>query len=100
MKIFPQDLSLPRRTACALASLILAAAVWLPAMHLLFRPAAATYQATPQNIPPLAQSLAARHLGLWEDPEKRSAEIAKMRASNAEWDFMGRTYLVLALVDM
>ena len=30
----------------------------------------------------------------------RSVEIAKMRASNAEWDFMGRTFLVLALANM
>jgi hypothetical protein len=48
----------------------------------------------------MAQSLAARQLRLWEDPASRRAELARMRATNAEWDFMGRTYFALALANM
>lgn len=44
--------------------------------------------------------MAARHMKLWTDPELYAREIGKMRASNAEWDFMGRTFLVLSLANM
>lgn len=94
-------LSLRRRVACACLALAVGAGAWLPALHWLFRPAEAAFHVQGVNaVPPLARELAARHLALWEDPAKRAGEMAKMRASNAEWDFMGRTYLVLALSEM
>jgi hypothetical protein len=80
-------------------SLVLAAAIWLPSLHLFFRPALSDFR-QPNAVAPEARRLAARHLALWEDPERREQEIARMRASNAEWDFMGRTYFVLALANM
>ena len=49
---------------------------------------------------PKARQLAARHLQLWTEPSLRQAELKKMRGSNAEWDFMGRSFLVWSLVNM
>lgn len=44
--------------------------------------------------------MAAGHLQLWTDPVLLKKELEKMRASNAEWDFMGRSYLVWSLANM
>lgn len=91
-----------KRLFCFLSpafSLLLAAAIWLPALHLFFRPVLSDFR-RPNAVAPEARRLAARHLALWEDPVRREKEIARMRASNAEWDFMGRTYFVLALANM
>jgi hypothetical protein len=52
------------------------------------------------GLSPKARDLANRHLQLWTDPQSRERELAKMRASNAEWDFMGRTFLVWSLANM
>jgi hypothetical protein len=94
-------MTLRRRALCGTLALVLAAGVWLPTLHRVFRPAVAEFRVEAGNgLSPLARALAARHLALWEDPAKRAKEIAKMRVSNAEWDFMGRTYLVLALSEM
>jgi len=82
-----------------LIALILAAVVWLPCLHLIFEPDPGEYL-SPGNLSPTARALAARHLELWSSPRLRAQEIRKMRSSNAEWDFMGRTYLVLALANM
>ena len=73
--------------------------LWLPLLHLVFqKPLANFYQET--GISPKARALAARHLQLWTDPALRQAELKKMRGSNAEWDFMGRSFLVWSLVNM
>jgi hypothetical protein len=77
----------------------LAAGAWLPGVHRLFRPTLANYRAQ-TGIPPKAQALAARQLALWTDPALRAGEIAKMRGRNAEWDFMARTFFVLALANL
>src|SRR6185295_9771848 len=44
--------------------------------------------------------LAARHLQLWTEQKLREQELARMRASNAEWDFMGRSFLVWSLANI
>lgn len=44
--------------------------------------------------------MAARHLAMWSDADRRAAEVAPMRAMNPEWDFMGRTFLALSLASM
>jgi len=44
--------------------------------------------------------LAERHLDLWAVENNRAAEIDAMRESNPEWDFMGRTFLVMSLANM
>jgi hypothetical protein len=83
----------------ALLSLALAAAAWLPAVRVLFRPGQGRFRVE-RGLPPRARQVAARHLALWSDPTLRRRELDRMRASNAEWDFMGRTFLVLALANM
>ena len=88
-----------KRVPLALLSLAAATAVWLPALGLLYRPSVRPYF-TPRGIAPKARKLAARHLRLWTEPRLRERELARMRGSNAEWDFMGRTFLVLALSNM
>jgi hypothetical protein len=88
-----------RRIGLGLASIAIAAAIWLPLVHLFFRPGPRDFQ-PPAGISPFARALAARHLELWTRPDLREAELRRMRATNAEWDFMGRTFLVLALANM
>jgi hypothetical protein len=83
----------------ALCAFVLAYAIWLPSLHLFYRnPVSAFY--APSGISAKAHDLAARHLHLWTDPVLRTAELKKMRGSNAEWDFMGRSFLVWSLVNM
>jgi hypothetical protein len=80
-------------------ALLVASAIWLPAVHLFFRPQLADFRQT-GAIAPRAAELAARQLDLWEDSAKRQKEIVRMRSANAEWDFMSRTYFVMALANM
>jgi len=82
-----------------MAALTMAAIIWLPCLHFLFTKPVANFRQD-QGISPLARQLAARHLRLWTEPVLREAELNKMRVSNAEWDFMGRSYLVWALANM
>ena len=87
------------RVTLGLLSLLLATAVWLPCLHLFFTPRLTDY-ARPAGLAPEARALAARHFALWENPPSRAAELQRMRITNAEWDFMGRTFLVLALANI
>jgi hypothetical protein len=87
---------LRRRALIATISLLIAAAIWLPTVHLFFRPSGAEH-APAGPLSPRGDALLARQLALWEDPTERAAVLDRMRVSNAEWDFMGRTFLVLAL---
>ena len=88
-----------RRLARTLAVLVLAAALWLPSVHVLLRPIAhAPASSGPPS--PWAQQLSAAQIALWTQPAQRAVEVARMRRANAEWDFMGRTYLVLALANI
>ncbi len=88
-----------KRIACGAFSLALATAVWLPIVHLFYVQDTATYYRA-EGIPPKARKLAARHLQLWTDPKLRDQELRRMRKSNAEWDFMGRSFLVWSLANM
>jgi hypothetical protein len=88
-----------KRIIAGLVALTVAAVIWLPCLHFFFaRPAAMFNQL--QGLSLKADQLAARHLELWTDPARREAELNKMRVSNAEWDFMGRSYLVWSLANM
>jgi hypothetical protein len=80
-------------------SLAVATAIWLPCLRLFYKPDLADY-VSPDRVSPKAAALARRHLDLWTDPDLRRAEIERMRVSNAEWDFMARTFLVLSLANM
>ena len=88
-----------RRAVYALAALALASVIWFPTVHLLFTPALESFRA-PEGLAPKARALAARQMELWEHPEARAKEIGQLRGTNAEWDFMGRTFLVLALANL
>lgn len=91
--------SLGRRAVAAFVALAIATAAWLPCVHLLYGPRLHDVLST-GGVSPTARKLAARHLALWTDPVLRSKEIERMRATCQEWDFMGRTFLVLALTNM
>jgi hypothetical protein len=92
-------MSQARRISISLVALTLAALVWLPLVHVFYgKPAAACCEG--KGLSPKARELAARHLRLWTDPQLRKGEIQRMRASNAEWDFMGRSFLVWSLANM
>jgi hypothetical protein len=87
------------RFLAALAALLFATLLWLPSVHWLFRSKTSEFH-TEQGIPPKARELAARHLALWTDPEFKQHELGRMRRSNAEWDFMRRSFLVWSLAEM
>jgi hypothetical protein len=89
-----------KRVALGALSLLIASALWLPAMQLFHRPDLDDYRLPDGPPPELTQQLIARQLHLWADPELRQQEVEKMRGSNAEWDFMGRSYLVWALANI
>lgn len=76
-----------------LAALAVAALIWLPCLHLIFTKPALKFRSE-RGLSPEARQLAARQLQLLANPALRDAELNKMRMSNAEWDFMGRSYLV------
>ncbi len=79
-----------------IAAILLAAAIWLPLVHWFYDQPADNYHSA-DKVPPLAMSIAARHISLWTDPELRRLELEKMRSRNAEWDFMARCFFVWSL---
>lgn len=79
--------------------LLVATALWLPALHLFFSPNLKQWRQE-HAVSPVAHRLAERHLNLWRDEIVKASDIDTMRVNNAEWDFMGRTFLVLALSNM
>ncbi|MGD8451325.1 MAG: hypothetical protein PVJ57_05850 [Phycisphaerae bacterium] len=81
------------------ASLVVAAVIWLPLVHYLFRCDPAEYRSV-ADVPPRAVKLAARHVRLWDDPAQRRRATDVLRACNPEWDLMSRGYLVLSLANM
>lgn len=87
-----------KKVGLGLLSLLIASASWLPAIHLVFRPGEAELSVA--GVSPRARALSARHLALWEDTAALDETLVQMRANNPEWDFMGRTFLVLALANM
>src|SRR3954451_24667897 len=88
-----------RNASVGLITFILALAIWLPCLHFFFRKPLSDF-CQENGISPKARQLAARHLELWTDARLRDAELKKMRSSNAEWDFMGRSFFVWSLANM
>jgi hypothetical protein len=88
-----------RNAGAGLLAFMVALGIWLPCLHFLFRKPVSDFY-TEKGISPKARQLAARHLQLWTQPALRQAELKKTRSSNAEWDFMGRSFLVWSLVNM
>jgi hypothetical protein len=62
-----------KRFMLAVVSLAIGAAVWLPMMHLVFRPGLDAYRADGE-IGPRTGALAAHRLDEWLDPVKRESD--------------------------
>jgi hypothetical protein len=88
-----------KRIVIGLLVLAVAGTIWVPCLHFVFAQPVAQFR-QPAGLSPKAKQLAARHLQLWTDPATRQKELDRMRASNAEWDFMGRSFLVWSLANM
>ncbi len=88
------------RSIAAIVALVIAAGVWLPLVHLFFGQPVSTFRSAPDGLSPKARALATRHVRVWSDGRTGDPQIALMRATNPEWDLMGRTYTVLALANM
>jgi len=88
-----------KEAGVALVAFVLATVIWLPCLHFFYRKPLANFYSE-KGISPKSRALAARHLRLWTDPALRAVELKKMRGSNAEWDFMGRSFLVWSLANM
>ncbi len=88
-----------QKASLAFVALALSMALWLPCLHFFFRKPLSNF-CQENGVSPKARQLAAGHLHLWTNPASRRAELKKMRSSNAEWDFMGRSFLVWSLVSM
>jgi hypothetical protein len=88
-----------KRVLIGTAALAIAAAIWIPCLHFFFARSVENFR-SPKGLSPKAEQLAARHLQLWTEPVLREKELNRMRHSNAEWDFMGRTFLVWSLGEM
>lgn len=88
-----------KRVGRRLTALAVATVIWIPSLHFFFAREVGNFT-RPAGLSPKARQLSARHLQLWTDPALRQRELDRMRASNAEWDFMGRTFLVWSLAEM
>jgi hypothetical protein len=88
-----------KRVLLTFVSVLIGAAIWLPFLHFFFQTDPRNYR-TEGSLPEATRALAARHLALWQDATLRERELAQMRASNAEWDLMGRMFFVLSLANM
>ena len=83
----------------AVASVAIALAVWLPCVHLVFRPADSQLWAG-GGLAPLPRKIANRQIELWTNPQLLDQELGKMRRANAEWDFMARSFLAWSLANV
>ncbi len=88
-----------KRISIGLAAILIAGCIWLPCLHFVFHKSASDFYRAAE-LSPQAKQLAARQLQLWTEPKSRELELRKMRASNAEWDFMGRSFLVWSLANL
>ncbi|MFH1421825.1 MAG: hypothetical protein ABIH42_03810 [Planctomycetota bacterium] len=87
-----------KRILFAMFFLLAGIILWLPLIHLFFKPSLPTYF-NDHAISLKAKLLATHQVLPWTTPTNNAA-LNKMRIANAEWDFMSRTYLVLALSNM
>ena len=92
-------MSRKKRIIAGAVAIVVAGSIWLPCLHFFFHKSATDFY-QPAGLSSQAKQLAARQLQLWTDPKMREQEMLKMRASNAEWDFMGRSFLVWSLANV
>ena len=88
-----------RWTFVSLAALLAAGCIWTACLHFLFKSDLSKYRSQ-HAVPPNGLALAETYLAVWSDAKLRQVELDKMRQTNPEWDFMSRTYFVLALANM
>lgn len=88
-----------RRFAFGCLALILGGFIWFHLISYAY-PVQLTDFRAEKGIPAITGKIVQFHLNMWRDPQEREKIIARMRGSNAEWDFMGRTFLVLALSNL
>lgn len=93
-----QGLSRGRRILLGTAALAVAAAIWLPSVHL-FYAAGAGRVLRAEGLSPKSRRLARRQLDIWTAAESDRAEILRMRAVNPEWDLMGRSFVAWSLAN-
>lgn len=79
---------------------VAATALWVPALGRLETPALAAVHAPPDAVPTMARALAEAQVARWSDRALGDRENDRLRRTNAEWDFMNRTYLVLSLANL
>ncbi len=79
-------------------ALLLATAIWLPSIRFFYSPNVANIVSA-DGMPRIAQQLVANQVDLWNNDERRNAETGRIRASNGEWDFMARSFLVWSLAE-
>ena len=81
--------------------IVLAAAIWIPAAPHVLAAAGVTPSLDPSRM---AASMSRRYLTLWREggysKAAREQQLAPLRRQNPEWDFMSRTYTVLALANL
>ena len=87
------------KLARGLLAMLIAGTLWLVVLHCFFQSPATEFRSF-EGLSPKARALAARHLQLWTNTQLREQELQRMRASNAEWDFMGRSFLVWSLANI
>lgn len=86
-----------RRGAVVVVALAIGAAAWVPQLHRFFRPSEA--EVAHRASSRVARGMLAEQLGVWEDDARRGELLARMRRTNPEWDFMGRTFVAMALLN-
>jgi hypothetical protein len=91
--------TLGRKLLAAVIAAVIATVIWVPCLHLFFAHGSEEFHSK-EGVSRKARQLAHRHLKLWQDPKLRENELQRMRASNAEWDFMGRSFLVWSLANL
>lgn len=89
-----------RKILLCTISLVTAAAIWLPILHLLYVPDPDEF-APATGVPRDARQLVKRFRPIWDaDAAPESTELNRLHHSNPEWDFMCRSYLVWSLANM
>jgi hypothetical protein len=80
-----------------LISLAVGVLVWLPLVHLVFRPRPWWRSA---DISPYARALAGEQRARFADPVRRDRELGAIRAANPEWDLMARSFFVWSMAEL
>lgn len=88
-----------RKCFTYLVCLVVATLTWMPLLHLFFRPSVDAYVPQAGHLPEHTRRMLNRHLADWEGAGQLDDDLARMRVMNPEWDFMGRTFLVLSLAN-